>query len=271
MATIALGPASINYILDGAGEWLVLLHEIGGTLETWSAVAPVFSPRFRVLRYDQRGAGRSEKITGAFSIDTQIDDLAVLLDKLGAVGRCHIAGVAIGAAIAVRFAVKYPQRVRSLVLACPAPCVGADRAKYVTERAALVEREGMAATVDSSLANSYPPAVRHDPAAFDAYRSRFLANDPASYAAINRAFVHFDVTRDLLRIACPVLVLAGGHDRLRPPDFVRGVAVAIAGAEYRQIDSGHVMPVQAPGPMIGAMQVFYDRLGGARAAAAKTP
>jgi len=66
-------------------------------------------------------------------------------------------------------------------------------------------------------------------------------------------------------------VLAGGHDRLRPPEFVRRVAAAIAGAEYRQIDSGHVMPVQAPGPMIGAMHAFYDRIGRARAAAAKTP
>jgi 3-oxoadipate enol-lactonase len=259
MATI--GPASIHYLVEGGGEWLVLLHEIGGTLESWSAVAPALSRRFKVLRYDQRGAGKSEKIAGEFSIETQIDDLAALLDKLGAAGRCHLAGVAIGAALAVRFAVKFPQRVRSLVLACPAPGVSADRIKYLAERAAQVEREGMTATVENSLANSYPDIVRRDPAAYVGYKARFLANDPKSYAAVNRGFARFDATPDLPKIACPTLVLAGLHDRLRPPEFVRGVAAAIPGASYAEIDSGHVMPVQAPQAMIEAMQAFYDRLG----------
>lgn len=259
MATI--GPASIHYLVEGGGEWLVLLHEIGGTLESWSAVAPALSRRFKVLRYDQRGAGKSEKIAGEFSIETQIDDLAALLDKLGAAGRCHLAGVAIGAALAVRFAVKFPQRVRSLVLACPAPGVSADRIKYLAERAAQVEREGMTATVENSLANSYPDIVRRDPAAYVGYKARFLANDPKSYAAVNRGFARFDATPDLPKIVCPTLVLAGLHDRLRPPEFVRGVAAAIPGASYAEIDSGHVMPVQAPQAMIEAMQAFYDRLG----------
>ena len=259
MATI--GPASIHYLVEGGGEWLVLLHEIGGTLESWSAVAPALSRRFKVLRYDQRGAGKSEKIAGEFSIETQIDDLAALLDKLGATGRCHLAGVAIGAALAVRFAVKFPQRVRSLVLACPAPGVSADRIKYLAERAAQVEREGMTATVENSLANSYPDIVRRDPAAYVGYKARFLANDPKSYAAVNRGFARFDATPDLPKIVCPTLVLAGLHDRLRPPDFVRGVAAAIPGASYAEIDSGHVMPVQAPQAMVEAMQAFYDRLG----------
>ncbi len=82
MATISLGSASLHYELDGQGDWLVLLHEIGGTLETWSTMTPALAKRFKVLRYDQRGAGRSEKITGAFSLERQVDDLAALLDAL---------------------------------------------------------------------------------------------------------------------------------------------------------------------------------------------
>ena len=53
----------------------MLLHEIGGNLESFDSIAPALSERFRVLRYDQRGAGLSEKVRREFSLDTQVDDL----------------------------------------------------------------------------------------------------------------------------------------------------------------------------------------------------
>jgi pimeloyl-ACP methyl ester carboxylesterase len=132
MPAVQLGPAAINYELSGPGQGplVVLLHEIGGTLETWSQVA-VLLPHFRTLRYDQRGAGKSSRIAGAFSLDTQVDDIGGLLDALGERAPCHVAGVAIGAAFAIRFAARHPQRVRSLVLACPAPGVDAARVDYL--------------------------------------------------------------------------------------------------------------------------------------------
>lgn len=263
MPTVQFDGVSLNYEMAGLGPLLVLLHEIGGTLETWSAVGHALESRFRVLRYDQRGAGRSSRIEGAFSIEAQVDDVGRLLDAFDA-RDCHIAGVAIGAAIAARFAARESKRVRSLVLACPAPGVDANRIGYLEARAAAVERQGMAAIVESSLTNSYPPEVRRDPASFDAYRERFLANDPKSYAAINRAFAHFDATPDLAAIRCPVLVLAGTHDKLRPPSFVRDVAARIRGARYCEIDSGHVMPAQAPDAMLGAMTAFYEEIGAAK-------
>lgn len=261
MPVISIGDCRINYELGGSGaDWLVLLHEIGGSLESWSAVAPLLDTRFRVLRYDQRGAGLSSPISGAFSIETQVDDIGRLLDALNMTGRVHIAGVAIGAALAARFAARYPDRVKSVVLACPAPGVSVDRIRYLAARAAQVEREGMTATVDNTLGNSYPEIVVRDRAVYDAYRARFLANDPKSYAAINRAFATFDAVPDLPSIRCPTLVLAGRHDRLRPPDYVRGIAARIPGASYGEVDSGHVMPVQAPAEMAAAMAGFYDGL-----------
>jgi 3-oxoadipate enol-lactonase len=258
MATIDIGAATLGYDIEGDGPaWLVLLHEIGGTRETWAPVAHTLAGRFKVLRYDMRGAGESSRIEGRFAIDDNIDDLHALLDRLGQSGGCHLAGVAIGSAIAARFAVRFPQRVNSLVLACPAPNVDAARVKYLEERAGAVERDGMAATVEYSLANSYPPDIRV-PAVFDAYRARFLANDPKSYAAINRAFPALDVMPDLPNIKCPTLVLAGTRDKLRPPAYVRDIAQRIPGARYQEINSGHIMPLQAPQAMAAAMIAFYD-------------
>jgi 3-oxoadipate enol-lactonase len=260
MPVVQLGSAAIHYELSGKGPLVVLLHEIGGTLDTWKPVAALM-PGFRTLRYDQRGAGQSSRIASPFSLDTQVDDIGALLDALGEHDPVHIAGVALGAAFAVRFAAKNPQRVKSLVLACPAPGVDATRIDYLKIRADAVEREGMTATVENSLTNSYPPEVRRDPEAFAAYRARFLANDPKSYAAINRAFADFDVTPDLSNIKCPALVLAGTYDRLRPPAFVRGIAAKIPNARHAEIGSGHIMPVQAPQALAKAMTNFYAAIG----------
>ncbi len=67
---------------------------------------------------------------------------------------------------------------------------------------------------------------------------------------------------DLPNVACPALVLAGAHDKLRPPDFVRGLCGRHPGMRNtREIDSGHVMPVQAPDAMTVAMLAFYARIG----------
>lgn len=261
MPRLTLSSVTLNYEVAGSGpEWLVLLHEIGGTLESWRAVISGLAQRYRVLAYDQRGCGQSDRIVGPFSLDTQIDDLHEVLGALGAPMPCHVAGVALGAALAVRYAARHPRNVRSLVLACPAPGVSADRIRYLEERAAAVERDGMAATVENSLSNSYPLEVIRDRAIYEAYRARFLANDPKSYAAINRAFAQFDVTGELGAMRCPALVLGGQHDRLRPPAFARGVADRIPGVHYAVIDSGHVMPVQAPQAMLAAMRAFYDSL-----------
>lgn len=261
MASVTIDGATIHYELSGTGaDWLVLLHEIGGTLESWSAIVPGLERRFRVLRYDQRGAGSSSAIEGAFSLDTQVNDVGRLLAALGQNGPFHIAGVAIGAALAIAYAAQHAAAVKSLVMACPAPGVSAERIQYLSERATQVEREGMTATVDNTLGNSYPPEVVRDRTVYDRYRQRFLANDPANYAAINRAFAAFDATQHLASLACPVLVLAGRHDRLRPPDFVAAVAGKIQGSRYHLIDSGHIMPVQAPAEMLAAMEEFYDSI-----------
>jgi 3-oxoadipate enol-lactonase len=260
MPQINAGGVVLNFHSAGDGETLILLHEIGGTLQSWSAVTPALTKRFRALAYDQRGCGQSQKIRGEFAIDTQIADLRTLIAALGLRGPLHLAGVAIGTAIAVRYAASFPREVKSLVLACPALNVSEERKEYLAKRAEAVAAQGMASAVDTTLANSYPPEVQRNRDVYDQYRARFLENDPESYAAINIAFARFDAMPDLSALRCPVLVLAGRHDRLRPPADVKAVAEHIRGAKYAEIDSGHLMPVQAPDEMAQSMASFYKNV-----------
>ena len=106
--------------------------------------------------------------------------------------------------------------------------------------------------------------MQRDGARYSRYRDTFLQNDPGSYAAINRAFAEFDATTGLAAIRCPTLVLAGAHDKLRPPATARDVANHVPNAQFEIIDSGHVMPAQAPAEMAEVMMAFYKTMEGGR-------
>jgi len=246
---------------DNGARTVVLIHEMGGSLESWDGVAALLAARRRVLRYDTRGAGMAEKVRGAVSIDTMVDDLAQLLDTIGNSGKVALAGIAVGGAIALHAAVRLgTARVSAVVAGSPATGIAAERRAAVMARVDRIEREGMRIAVDESMANGYPPQLRTDAARFAAFRARWLGNDPASYAAIYRMLVEMDLQPELPHIACPVLVLGGSLDRTRPPALVEPVARAIPGARYQLLETSHYMAVATPELIAAAIDGFLDSI-----------
>src|SRR5207245_2451756 len=120
MSWIEANGASLRYELSGSGrETVVLIHEVGGCIESWDDALPAFQGQFRVLRYDQRGFGMSEK-TRVITMDGIVADLVALLDALRIPGPVHLAGCAMGAAIALAFAGRHQARVGRTAVASPA-------------------------------------------------------------------------------------------------------------------------------------------------------
>jgi len=262
MNWVEVNGTSLRYELSGGGPTtLVLIHEMGGTLDSWEQALPALNNSRQVLRYDTRGAGLSEKIRGAVTWDQMADDLAALLDVAGVKGKVSVAGIAVGAAIAMHFAVRHPDRAAALVLHGPATGTAADRRQATLDRAAAVEAGGMRSVVETSLAASYPPVVRHDEQVFLEFRARWLANDPESFAAINRMLAAIDISNELSRVACPTLVTAGRHDGLRPSALIEPMAKQIPGAQFLELNSGHFASIQTPGIMAQAIHYFLHALG----------
>jgi 3-oxoadipate enol-lactonase len=261
MNFIEVNGTALRYELSGSGERaVVLIHEMGGTLESWDGAAPLLAKRGRVLRYDTRGAGLSQKVRGALSIDTMTDDLIALMDATG-IAEGALAGVAVGWAIALNTALRHPARISAVVATSPAIAVAADRRAAVLARVDRIEREGMGVAADESFASGYPTELRGDMARFSAFRARWLGNDPASYATIYRMLAATDLTGELARIACPTLVIGGRFDRTRPPATAEPVARSIPGAQFKILDSGHYMAVQTPELLAGAIAEFLDQAG----------
>jgi 3-oxoadipate enol-lactonase len=262
MNWIEVNGTSLRYELSGSGPTtLVLVHEMGGTLESWDQVLPALNNTRQVLRYDTRGAGLSEKIHGQVTFDDMADDLAALLDAIGIPGKVALAGTAVGGAIAIHFALRHAARAAALVVTSPATGVAADRRQATLGRAAAAETQGMRGIAEASVANSYPPEVRHNAEEFRRFRARWLANDPVSFAAINRMLADSAVTDELPRIGCPTLVIGCRHDRLRPPAATRAMAEQIPGAQYLEINSGHFAGIQTPGLVSQAFHGFLFALG----------
>ena len=238
--------------LTGSGApTLVLLHEMGGTLETWDHVAPCFS-EVQVVRYDMRGAGLSEKIR-QLSLDDLVDDLAALLTSLGIGGPLVMAGVAVGAAVGVRYAARHPDRVAKLLLMAPATGIPADRREATTALAREIEAGGLRQRVVSRLPATFPEAFIGDGKRLRSSRGRALANDPVSYGAYYRMLLDLDLTPDLRHVTCPTLVLAGTLDSTRPPERVSRDTSIMADARFEPVVSGHVMPMLTP-------EIVIDRL-----------
>jgi 3-oxoadipate enol-lactonase len=239
--------AGLRYELSGKGHrTLVLVHEMGGSLESWDDVAPLLAPSRQVLRYDFRGSGLSQKVRGALAIDTMADDIAALLDRNKIAGRVALAGVAVGGAVALHFAARYPERTSAVVAGSPATGIEADRRAAVLERVAKLEANGMGFAVEDSMRNGYPEELRGDIRRFERFRARWLGNDPSSYATVYRMLAATEMQDELTKLACPVLVIGGTFDRTRPPAIAKAVAGAIPRAAYEEVRTGHYMAVQTP-------------------------
>jgi 3-oxoadipate enol-lactonase len=262
MDWIDVNGAGLRYEISGEGPaTLVLVHEMGGSLESWDQVLPLLRPGRRVLRYDWRGSGMSEKARGSLDFDLMAEDLAALLDAQGIVQKFAIVGCAVGAGISLRFTCRFPTRVGAVVAMAPATGVSLDRREATLARIMRMEREGPRAVAEEGFAASYPPAVRHNAEEFRKFRARWLGNDQNSYAMISRMLLETRMEEGFGKIACPTLVLAGKHDGARPPAAVEPVAKLIPGAEYRVVDSGHFMAVQTPLLIAETINNFLVPLG----------
>jgi 3-oxoadipate enol-lactonase len=262
MDFIELDGVALRYELSGTGDrTLVLVHEMGGSLESWDEIVPRFAGSRRVLRYDTRGAGLSQKVRGTLALDTMAADIMALLDALGIAGKVALAGVAVGGAIALHFAARYPERTSAVVVGSPATGIAADRRAAALERVAQIEATGMALAVESAMLNGYAPELRGDLRRFERFQARWLGNDPGSYAAIWRMLAGADMQDELTGLRCPVLVIGGSLDRVRPAPMAEAVAKAIPGARYIEVRTGHYMAVQTPDLIADCIEDFLKTIG----------
>jgi 3-oxoadipate enol-lactonase len=229
------------YEFDGQGEGVVtLIHALGTGHWMWDRQVEVLRPHFRVLRYDVRGHGQTDKPPGPYSLELFAQDLAALLDVLG-IPAAHLVGLSMGGMIAQTFALNYPDRVKSLVLADTSSRYPPESRQQFEERAKVAETQGIEHLIESALERWFTPEfARTHPEVIERYRRMLRANDPKAYAAAARAIAQLDLTSRLGAIRVPTLVVVGEDDPGTPPAMAREIAAAIPGARLEILPGRHM-------------------------------
>jgi 3-oxoadipate enol-lactonase len=227
------------------GPALVFINSLGTDLRIWDDVARILSPEFRVVRYDKRGHGLSERGPDRYDMADYARDLAALLDALG-VARATVVGLSIGGLIAQELYRQRPELFAALVLSDTAAKIGTDESWDA--RIADIERGGIEAIADSVLERWFTAdfrANRQDELA--GWRAMLTRTPKRGYLAACGALKRADLRPYAGTIQAATLCLVGEEDGSTPVALVRETAGLIKGARFEIIrGAGHVPNIEQP-------------------------
>ncbi len=252
----------LHYELAGeTGPLVVLTHGLGGCLEFFQPHVDALARTYRVLRWDLRGAGRSEKPPGPYAPELFARDLAALLDHVGE-RAAYVVGHSGGGVVAQRFALDFPSRARALVLASTSSEVGAKATAAWNRLAETVERQGFGSADRDPDPRSFGPAfAAAHPEVVRALADQTRANDPRAYAASARAFGTYNWTAELDRLQAPTLILQGLADQMTPPGGSVILSRRIPRARLVMVpEAGHNLPIEMPVLFTAAILAFLAGL-----------
>jgi 3-oxoadipate enol-lactonase len=216
-----------------------MINSLGADLSRWDPQIPALAERFRVIRYDARGHGRSAVPPGRYALADLGRDALDLLDRLG-VARAHVCGLSLGGMTAMWLAAHAGERVDRLVLFCTSALLGPPESW--AERSAKVRAEGTAAVADAVVARWVTAgyAAAH-PGVVRTLRDMVAATPAIGYAGACAAVEEMDLRPDLPAISAPTLVVAGADDPATPPAHGAAIAAAIPGARLEVLrDAAHL-------------------------------
>jgi 3-oxoadipate enol-lactonase len=228
----------VHAVVEGPDDApvLVLSNSLGADLAMWDPQLPALSERFRVVRYDTRGHGRSPVPAGDSTIDDLADDVVALLDRLG-VATAHVAGLSIGGMTALRLAVREPQRVATLAVLCSSAYPGNEQSWR--DRAHTVRTQGTGALADAVVGRWFTPGYAAAHPDLVARMRATIAGTPAQgYASCCAAIAGMDQRADLASVTAPTLVVSGAEDPALTPDHQQLIAEGIPGARLLTVSPG---------------------------------
>ena len=259
MPKIQVNNIELYYETAGEGEPVLLIHGLGSSVRDWENQIGDMARSYRVIAYDVRGHGRSDKPPGPYSVKQFARDAADLLQALDA-RPAHICGLSMGGMIAFQMAVDFPDLVRSLVIVNSGPAMVLKKRSQralIALRFLIVRWFGMRTMGKMVAGPLFPnPGQEH---LRETFMNRLAENDPRAYLDSLRAINGWSVMDRISAIRCPVLVVASDGD-YTPVELKREYASLIRGAVVTVLkDSRHAAPLDQPAEFNRLVLEFLDR------------
>jgi 3-oxoadipate enol-lactonase len=250
MPLIELEGVRLNYRLDGEGdETIVLVNGLADDLDSWMLQVPdLVAAGYRVLSFDNRGVGASDKPIGPYSTEMMADDAKRLVDALS-ITRFHLVGVSMGGMIAQQYAIRHGDDLASLVLGCTYAAPGPFCSRLFGLWQDLAPVTGLGAVMRDVLLWAFTPAFFTDRDAEAAEFEevlRFINQPVPAYLAQLAAIQTHDTRESLSSITAPTLVLAGEQDLIIPVSLQRELHGMLSGAAWATTPGGHAFMWEHP-------------------------
>ncbi|MCB1502677.1 MAG: 3-oxoadipate enol-lactonase [Bauldia sp.] len=260
MPLVRANGINLHYDLRGPDDAPVIAfgHSIGATLEMWDAQVEAFAGRYRCLRWDARGHGRSEVVPTPATVDDLADDLAGLLDALS-IRTAHIAGLSLGGMTGQAFALRHRDRLERLALI--ATSAEMDKAAW-RERIATVTAKGYAPFIDEVMVPRWftPRFAAAHPDVVAGFRQRMMANDIAGYAACANVIATLDLLPRISGITAPTIIIVGAEDPSTPIAMSEEIRRLVPHAEMVIIpDAAHIVAVEQADLLNAYLEFFFAR------------
>ncbi len=250
MSQLQVNGVELYYELHGLdGNPVLVLNNgiIMNAVSSWGFQTNTLARHYHLLQYDCRGQGQSEHPQTAYSMEQHADDLAALLSAIG-VETAHIAGISYGGEVAQAFVLKYPERVRSLILADTVSEVGP--ALHIIVQSWLnAARNGNAeaffnVTVPWNFSAQF---IAANPGLLKDARGRYDFLDYPAVVRLCECFLDVNFTARLGEIKAPTCILVGALDLLKGPDYATILKQHIPQAELHILaGAGHASCWERP-------------------------
>jgi 3-oxoadipate enol-lactonase len=259
MPFVDLGELKTHYALSGDGEAvLVLSNSLGTDLSMWDPQLSQLEKKFRVLRYDTRGHGKSSVTPGDYSIEQIGRDVLGLLDSLR-IERAHFCGLSMGGMIGIWLGIHAPSRLHRLVLCNTAARIGSK--EMWNARIATVHKDGMKPVAAAVIERWFTPGFRANSPDKVATARRMLENtSQEGYAACCAAIRDMDQREAVSQISIPTLVIYGASDAVIPLPDAHFLTQQIRGAREVELAAAHLSNVEQAEEFTPAVCNFlYDK------------
>lgn len=260
MALIWLKDLRLNAEISGpeGAPAIVFLHALGTDLHLWDAVVAALSPRFRCLRFDARGHGRSDVPPPPYAMGALIRDAESLMEHFG-LTEAVVVGSSMGGLVAQGLATKRLDLVRAMVLANTAAKIGGPGLWQA--RAAEVAAQGLAAYAPGAMERIFGRKWQVAPA-MPQVRATLEGMNPQGWIGCAHAISGADFYTTTAALGLPTLVIAGVNDGTTPPDLVRETAELIRGHRWALMrNTGHLPMVERPEEFATLLRDFLHSIG----------